>query len=153
MKKILFTALIAATSLTATAQDENKYLIMRTYTDATSIELATVQKISFNMESSTVIVTTTQGNVSFPQSEMKKMYFNPDEVTTGVDALPTASEDLQVQQGNICAKGNGLLRIYNAAGLLQQLVYVEGPTRISLSTLPKGVYIINLDNQTIKIKK
>ena len=46
-----------------------------------------------------------------------------------------------------------MLYIYNAAGVLVQMAQVKDGARISLESLPKGVYVASMGEQTIKIKK
>lgn len=150
MKKFILAIVAIAMSSVAKAEDY-KYLTVATSSQESSIELATIQKIMFDMTKETVIVITSEGEVSFPQKEMQKMFFS--EAATAIETMAAESDNLQLAGGVLNAKGNGLLRIYNAAGALQRMANVEGSAKISLGNLPAGVYIINLGNQTIKVKK
>ena len=146
MKKFLLSLSALAVSSMAMAQSDYKYLTVATSSAEQSIELATVQKITFNVSDMLVVVTTSEGEVTFPQSELQKMFFAS--TATAIESLPEACEGLQVVNGVINAKGDGLLRIYNAAG-----ASVQGSAQVSLSKLPAGVYVVNLGKQTIKISK
>lgn len=150
MKKLFFSFLVFVASASAMAQDY-KYLTVATTGAEQSIELATIQKITFDMQAGLVVVTTSEGQVSFPQGEMQKMFFA--DAPTAIESLPLKSEGLCVTGGDLLVQGKGLLRIYNAAGSLQRMAHVEGDARVSLSNLPAGLYIVNLGKQTIKISK
>ncbi len=141
--------LMAVVSLTARADDGYGYLTAVYNGTEESYELATVQKITF--EEGYVVITTSRGETRLPQSEMEKMYFSI--VATAVDQLPGQSPRLRMEGGLLRASGEGLLHIYNAAGQLLRMASVEGEMNISLATLPKGVYVANMGDETIKIVK
>ena len=148
MKKIIIALLCTAGSMTAMA-DEYQYLTMAYNSVEQSIELATIKKITF--ENSQVVVTTTAGQVTFPQSEMEKMFFST--TATAIESLSTESADIKMQDGLLRANGTGLLHIYNSAGALIHMAKVDGSANISLSNLPKGVYVVSMGKQTIKVIK
>lgn len=150
MKKIILTAAAIVLATAAWAEDY-KYLTVSTSSNESSIELATVQKITFDMNEKLVVVTTSEGQVNFPISEMQKMFFSAE--PTAIERLPQTSADLKVANGVLRVKGDGLLRIYNASGALQRMAKVDGSANISLDNLPAGTYIINLGKQTIKVVK
>ncbi|MCD8301408.1 MAG: T9SS type A sorting domain-containing protein [Prevotellaceae bacterium] len=146
---ILASLLLATVSLAARADDGYSYLTAVYNGAEESYELATVQKITF--EEGYVVITTSRGEARLPQSEMEKMYFSS--VATTVDQLPVQSQSLRMEGGLLRASGEGLLHIYNTAGQLVQMASVEGEMNISLATLPKGVYVANMGDETIKIVK
>lgn len=150
MKKIILTAAAIVLATAAWAEDY-KYLTVSTSSNESSIELATVQKITFDMNEKLVVVTTSEGQVNFPISEMQKMFFSAE--PTAIERLPQTSADLKVANGVLRVNGDGLLRIYNASGALQRMAKVDGSANISLDNLPAGTYIINLGKQTIKVVK
>lgn len=152
MKKTLIALVALAVTVCAQADnDEYKYLTLATTSGEQSVELATIQKITFDMNAQTVVVTTSEGVVNLPQSEMQKMFFSA--TPTAIAQLPLEANGLSVKRGVLTVKGNGLVRIYNASGALQQMANVEGSANISLSNLPAGTYIINMGKQTIKVNK
>ncbi len=150
MKKLFLSFLVFLASASAVAQDY-KYLTVATTGAEQSIELATIQKITFDMQQKLVVVTTSEGQVTFPQGEMLKMFFA--DAPTAIERLPLKAEGLALSDDRLEACGKGLLRIYNAAGNLQRMAYVDGSASIGLGSLPAGIYIVNLGNRTIKISK
>ena len=150
MKKIVMAAVLTAMSMTAMA-DDYSFLTVAYNDIEQSFELATVQKITFDTQNAKVVLTTSNGEVSFPQSEMQKMFFSA--TATAIEKMPVESDGLKVQGGVLEANGNGFLRIYNASGALQRMAKVDGQMRVSLEGLPKGVYVVNMGSQTIKLKK
>jgi len=149
MKKILILALVAMSAHTLWADDYN-YLTVAYNSVEQSITLSTVQKITF--EDSNCVVTTTEGNYSFPLSQMEKMTFTAD--PTAIEALPLQSENMKCLNGQLTLGQTGLLRIYNASGALIRVAQVsQKGTTVSLASLPSGLYIVTLGGQTIKVKK
>ena len=148
MKKLLVTALILGSSTNVMA-DDYKYLTAKYNNEEKSIELASIRKITF--EAGDVVVYTSEGQVKFPLSEMEKMLFS--EAPTAIESMPMETASMKVSGGVLSVSGNGLLRIYSSNGQLQQMAKVDGSSRISLQNLPKGVYIINIGNQSIKFNK
>ncbi len=81
MKRFLLLALLAV-STSAFAEDF-KYLTLSASSAVKSIELQTIQKITF--ENGSVVVTTSEGIESLPLAEMQKMFFS--ETTTGIGEI------------------------------------------------------------------
>ena len=72
---------------------------------------------------------------------------------TAIKALPTQEKGLTYKGGTLKVTGTGVLRIYNSAGALLQIAHVKDAANINLSALPKGVYVVNMGQKTIKVKK
>ncbi len=145
MKKHLATILLAGLCLTAQA-DDHRYLTATMNGNEQSVELATIQKITF--ADGQVVIATSEGTIQLPISEMQKFSFTA--TATAINNLSTQSKNIQVANGVIRANGKGLLRIFNSEGRLISLKNVQGSTNISTSALPHGLYIIQLDDETVK---
>ncbi len=147
MRKL--TLLLLTTFTLMAFADDYRYLTA-VYDDVEqSFKLATVQKITF--EQGNVVIATSQGTTSIPQASMQKMFF--DAQPTAVEALPEASQSLTLNGTTLSATGQGLLCVYNTAGQLVSIAQVDGQASLSLASLPKGVYIISLAGETIKVSK
>lgn len=132
--------------------DDYAYLTIGYNSIEQSIELATIQKITFDTSSENMVVTTSTGNeITFPLTQMEKMFFSA--TATAIESLPEKSKNLSVSGGVLRANGNDMLYIYGSNGMLQQMTKVKGSVAVSLQTLPKGVYIVRMGDQTIKISK
>ena len=150
MKKILLSLLMAAAATSAMA-DDYKYLTVETSSTTKEVELAKILKITFDVPASLVVVTTSEGQLTFPQKDMQKMFFTVE--ATAIQQLPGKTKGLALRGTTLQAKGNGMLRIYDASGALQRMANIEGEASISLRNLPTGVYIVNLGDETIKVKR
>ncbi len=149
MRKHLTLLALMATFCLPSRADGLNYLTASYNSTEKSIELASVQKITFT--ESNVVVTTSAGEETFPISEMEKLYFSA--TATAVENLACSTANLTFQDGVIHAQGNGLLRIYNVNGQIQRMASVSGSATITTHTLPRGLYIIQLGNDVIKIQK
>lgn len=149
MKTFIFSALIFLASAGAWAEDI-KYLTVTTTAAEKSVELATVQKITFTADN--IILHTTSGEISFPLSETQKMTFTT--TPTSIGDLPLQAEGLQFVNGKLVVSQRGLLRIYNANGMLVEVAQIESDqAEVSLDKLTPGMYIISIGDKAIKISK
>ncbi len=137
--------LLAAFCLTATA-DDHKFLTATMTGSEKSIELATIQKITFT--TTHIVIATSEGETQLPIADMQKFSFTA--TATAINQLGTQSQNIQVANGVIRANGKGLLRIFNSEGRLVSLNNVQGSSNISTSALPHGLYIIQLGEETVK---
>lgn len=147
-KKILLGSVLMLASMSSLADDLN-YLTVAYNNVEQSIELATVQKITF--EEGNAVVYTTGETFTYPLAEMQKMMFTKD--PTAIKSLPSESDNLKFSKGQLTVTGKGTLRVYNAAGALIRLAKIEKKSNVNLSGLNPGLYIISMGDQTIKINK
>ena len=147
-KKFLLGSVLMAASLSSSADDLN-YLTVAYNNVEQSIELSTVQKITF--EEGNAVVYTTSETYTYPLSEMQKMTFTQD--PTAIKSLPTESDDLKFLNGQLSVSGKGTLRVYNASGALIRMANIEKKSNVSLNGLKPGLYVISMGDQTIKITK
>ena len=96
MRRFIILALLAI-STSAFAEDF-KYLTLSASSAVKSIELQTIQKITF--ENGTVAVTTSESNVSLPLAEMQKMFFSSS--ATGIGEIETMRDvENEIMKGEI----------------------------------------------------
>ena len=115
-----------------------------------SISLPTVQKITF--ADGNAVVTASDGQTyTYPLTELQKMTFTAN--ATAIKALPKQDQGLTYKGGTLHVTGTGMLHIYNAAGALVQMAHVQEGANINLSTLPKGIYVVNMGQSTIKVRR
>ncbi len=114
MKKMFFLAMLAACQ--TVAADDYKYLTVGYNSVEQSITLESIQKITF--ENSQMVVATSNGNVTFAQSQLEKMYFS---------ATATAIKEVETETSN-----SQQAELYDLSG-----------RKVSQNRLQKGIYIIN----------
>ncbi len=149
MKKYFFTILLALATQFAVADDYTYLNVTRTSGES-SLTLSTVKKITFT--STNIVITTTNGDVTYPLSEMQKMQFSNTAVS--VESLPQKTKDLRYKGGTLYTSQKGLLRVYNASGALVSVASIDQEgAKVNLASLPRGLYIVSLGQQTIKITK
>ncbi len=148
--KRLFLSIAMLTSAIFMMANDYKYLNVASNGASQDITLSTVQKITFT--DTHVVVHTSNGEVTFPLTEMEKMSFTA--TPTAIDVLPLQTENLQFLQGQLVTNGKGILRIYNANGVLMQIARIsQDKAVLNLDNLSSGMYIVNLGSQTIRISK
>lgn len=147
MKK-LFMSLVLAFALSAAANAYN-YLTIASDAVESSVALTQLKKITFS--GTDLVVTSIDGTETRTSlSTLKSLYFS-DEPT----AVRTVRQDgLSFRNGHIVANGQGVLSVYNANGsLVRQQSVSSSRSEVNIATLPAGIYIVRLGNQTIKIAK
>ena len=144
-----FAVLAVALFVQTAVADDYKYLNVTRTTGGSSVELSTVKKISFS--GGNAIISTTTGDITYPLSEMQKIQFSSTALSIG--SLPGESQSLHYTSGVLTAGKKGLLRVYGASGALIRVAKVTENSKVNLNSLPKGLYIISLGEQTIKITK
>ena len=147
MKHLLMAILMMAST---TMWADNYNFLTVSSTGEEYISLPTIQKITFS--DGNCVVTTTNGDYTYPLAEIKKMYFSVDD-PTAIEALPQEAENLKYKNGKLKVEGDGMLRIYSSNGALVQLANVKKGANINLSNLKSGLYIVNMGDKTIKITK
>ena len=147
MKHFLMAILLMAST---TMWADNYNFLTVSSTGEEYISLPTIQKITFS--DGNCVVTTTNGDYTYPLNEIKKMYFSVDD-PTAIEALPQEAENLKYKNGKLKVEGDGMLRIYSSNGALVQLANVKKGANINLSNLKPGLYIINMGDKTIKLTK
>ncbi len=149
MKKILLSALVALSAQSIWA-DEYNYLTVAYNSVEQSIALGTVKKITF--QGGNCVVSTTEGEFSYPLSQMEKMRFTAD--PTAIERLPLQAEGLKCMGNSLTVGQKGLLHIYNTSGALVRVANVaQAGSVINLGILPKGVYIVRMGDKTIKVSR
>ena len=98
MKKLLIMVLLAVG--TAAFADDYKYLTMGYNSVEKSIELSTIQKITF--ENGKVVVATSNGNQTFALTEMEKMYFS--EEATAIERISQEKEPADEVVYDLCGR-------------------------------------------------
>jgi len=146
--KFIVGALMMSVSTAAMADGFN-YLTVGYSDKEESISLPTIYKISFS--DGNCVVATTDGDFTYPLSEMKKMTFTAN--ATAIEALPESAPCMTFRDGTLEVSGSGMLRIYNADGVLRQMAMVKDGANINLSCLPSGLYIVDMNGKVIKIRK
>ncbi len=148
--KRLFLSITLLTSAIFMMAEDYKYLNVASNGSSQDITLSTVQKITFT--DTHVVVHTGTGEITFPLTEMEKMSFTA--TASAIDRLPLQAENLQFLQGQLVTNEKGILRIYNANGVLMQIANIsQDKAIVNLDNLSSGMYIVNLGSQTIKISK
>lgn len=148
--KSILAAMLLLASSAVMAEDYNFLTV--TYGGAEqNISLPVVKKIFF--QDGMVVVTTTEGNHSYPISILDKMTFTNKDVETAIKTMPEQSEALSFDEGKLVVKGSGLVRVFNTAGAMVSVLNVEEGANLNLNNLPTGVYVVRMGDQAIKVKK
>lgn len=145
---------LATVSLPALA-DDYSFLTFQYGGVQQSVALTSLKKITFS--GGKMLATTADGVHSFDLNTMEKMFFSATATaltTTTADCIglvyDAASQTVRVG-GNT---GGAMLNVYflNGSLALRTPVAAEGAS-VSLASLPKGVYVVKLNGQTLKITR
>lgn len=115
--------------------------------------------ITFNNDA--VIVTTGTSSFEYAKNVFSRMFFKKQEIETGINDVvanyhrPSITfRYIDDETIEVLTELKGLLRMYNLNGQLVATKNVtNGTAFISLSEIPSGIYLLNINNQTIKFCK
>ena len=159
MRKLLLT-LFATLALTGMAQAQSSlYVYLNDGADETVVSLADIEKITF--EGANMVITPKTGSqLQVPLTTIQDFRFTP-QSTTGflqMKADAVAGPAINVRQGIVSVDGwdssrTATLSVYAVGG--QQLMSIPGwnGQNVDINNLPKGVYVIKIENKTTKIRK
>lgn len=154
MKRALITLALGLAAQGVWADDYKYLAIYDKNGNATDIELATLQRITFT--ATDMVVKTSDGENTFALADLLKMAFAQE--PTPVDGIQAATEGLLQYAGGeltVGAEAKGqILALYaqNGALLSSQKVGKSGAS-LSITQLPKGVYIVRVGKTAVKIVK
>lgn len=154
MKHLRFFIGAALLMMGATAA---KSEIVITADQETTVKVAQVKNLSFDGDFNTgnLLVNYTDGTTdTMPISSIKQISFKADEQDNAIESVSA--------QPTIAVKGNmlfitatgGKAAIYDTAGkLMNSVALTEGTTPLSLSQMPDGVYLLNINGHVVKFQK
>lgn len=121
-----------------------------------SVSMSSLKKLMFT--DGQVVAVTAEGNVTMPQHTMERMFFSA-KATDIRPTTPSENTTLTYDALSGCLRINGgtaaqTLRLFTVNGMLirELAVSAEGDN-VSVTGLPKGVYIAKLNDITLKFSK
>jgi len=145
-RNIFMAAMLAFT--TQAVADDFAYLTVSQDNGSSSFQVSQISKITF--DASNMVLHLSDGTTQqLPLASLSKMFFSAS--AQGIATISAASEKIHFDGGQLRLDiGSGEQAvIYNLKG--QQLFTATTSTEYNLNTLPKGVYIVRVGNQTKKV--
>jgi hypothetical protein len=159
-KQILCCALLSATLLLNAASSVQSLVVQAKGGSETAIALSTVQRITFS--GSNLLVSKKDGTQSsFTTANVQKLLFGL-RSATAISETSTVSNNLRVYPNPavdvLFVKGvssNKGLKVYNITGVAQAVpsTLIADGLQLNVGALPQGVYLIQVNNKTIKFQK
>lgn len=153
-KQILLIALLLATGIAAHAQ-QTKALWVEQQTGEQQM-LASLQNLKLTFAQGQMTATLFDGSqTTLPIAGISKLYFDLDD--SAVRALPVEEIFLWspfTQELTIHCQPGTLVSIYDASGrCVSRTLQSIAPSPLSLSALPKGIYVVEAAGQSVKIAR
>ena len=151
----LCSALLLCTCYTASAQtDELSYLNIAHGGVEYSLTLSNLQKLTF--ADGKMQAFTTEGTNEFDCANLEKLYFSA--VPTSINDASVIADKLKFNSASgllsVEAKIGDIVRVYAINGKLVNSLRLNSNTgALNLNGLSKGIYLVKLNNQVIKIQK
>lgn len=125
--------------------------------EETSINISEISNITFDGDFNTgnIVVNYTDGTTgSMPVASVHKITFKEDEEPSGIAEVSTkASVAVKGDMLFLTADG-GCIGIFDVNGVkMMQMALDKGTNVLSLQSLAKGVYVLNVNGQTLKFEK
>lgn len=150
----------ALASPTSVFADDDGFIIHLNNGGADAFKFSETKKITFEGDGFTVIDTQTNTKGSYFFDDVAKITF--ENVTTGIQGVVTGSEGLQFFMNNdhsqimvdgLSADERNTMRIHTVAGTTVMNSSRFNSNSIDITSLPEGIYILTINNQTFKFKK
>lgn len=124
------------------------YLYLNVTGTGGSYQLSDIRKITFT--ASDMVLWSDNGTTTIPLADIGKMILS--DMSTGIET-PQArpAEAFTIANGKLQMADGALLTIYSTDGRMVRQLRANGQEQIDLSTLPKGAYIIKVNNTARKI--
>ncbi|MBO6296134.1 MAG: T9SS type A sorting domain-containing protein [Prevotella sp.] len=157
MKRILFSVVVAFMfAISVSAQD--KVVVNKNSGDMQSYEMSDIRKITFGDNSIVVVAQDGSATATISYDEIKKITF---ELADGIEQVVSTEQGklTLLKEGNtIKIKGfngkEGRLAIYSANGTMVESSTFSGDNlSVGIDNLPDGLYILNVNGQSIKFTK
>lgn len=153
----LFTIILSlalAIMITASANDYNEIILTHTDGNSTKIQLRSTLEMSFDTEN--LLFSDSVEVLSFPIKEITAFSFGLSDIQSGIELSQNC--DINISYiGNILTISNNLdntiINLYSLSGVLLNTYNVTSSIEIDMSLYDTGVYLLKINNQTIKIKK
>lgn len=148
--KRLFLISLAFLALTASAQSVQNLYVVQGQDAETALKLADISKITFASGNMNVLLNDGHTD-SFALSSVIRLYFSD---SSGINPQRTVQASWSPMSAELslpCAAGT-VVSIYNAAGQrVKTVVQTLSLSPFDLSELPRGTYVVEAGNTTIKI--
>ena len=159
MRKILLLMFVSAFWCLCANAQSNMYIYMNNGDSEETIALTDIDKITF--EGANMVITPKEGSQkTIALTAIKDFKFTPNSTTSLLTLQKEAvvGPEISVKSGIIKVEGwdtsrTATLSVYSVGG--QQMLSISEwkGADIDINTLPKGVYVIKIENQTTKIRK
>lgn len=149
MRKLLLTILVLCCCLLAKAEDKT---LMITFSDNTTQTFVLSALPQISMANDKMTITTASATAEYDLYKVKTFTFG---TSTGIQNIGT-DVSFSTQGDRIIVSGtDAQVRLFAIDGKAVSAtpVRTDGHTVISLSELPKGIYIINVNGKSVKISK
>jgi len=152
-KILLVLSFFLVSVVSAFADDIPQFLVAVVKGEDKPFKMSAVDKILFNREKQLIIIRMLDGSdVTMPRDDVSLIKFTVSD--TSVESLPNDEEGLKVENGSLVVNGEkGTLRIYGTDGAMKYAYNVESDVVIDFTALPSGIYIISINQKTIKFRK
>lgn len=148
-------ALALLTSLGAQADDTETWLVVEQGASHSPFAISGVQRVNFGDDALTVVEADKES--AFDYTTVSRISFTQNE-PSAIDKPATSSNTLKLSSNDGCLTVAGLdaptqLSLYSQSGAsVMQINGYQGAS-VSLSSLPNGIYVLKVNNQTFKIVK
>ena len=148
MKRIFLAVITAFISITAMADGENGLYIIAG-DNSNSYPVSEIQKITFS--NGNVVVEKTDGTkASTAMSSISRMYFG--ELETAIQTIEGDSSS-PWDGKNILIKGRQNVKVYHSSGSLVYEGQFNDGEAVSMESLPRGIYVVEVGSKSFKIAK
>ena len=159
MKKSLLLFFLLVATLIARADEGVKTLCLVVHTtDGSTVTYALPDKPVLSYEGATLVVTTDAVTANYPLADIERLDFEEVEIVTSLQNVLASGRIIKATRGGARLMGFAAgteVRVYGSDGKLLRTARTnaEGSLDLNLQNEPTGIYMIQAEKSTLKIKK
>lgn len=154
VKSIFLFCLLIMAGIVSRADDYSYLTIQKNNTgnDESSVALSSLSKITFSNGAMSLYDASGNRLGIYTLSDLNLMYFSNS--ATAVESLSVNSESVVLQNGilKINSSAGSKISLFQSSGaLVKSLSASDAESEINMSSLPKGIYLLKVNDQVTKV--
>lgn len=150
MKRTLLTLLVVLGCLVAKAQSQSLFV---TLNDGQKLEFALSTTPEVSVADDMLTITTSETTASYELWTVSTFTYG---ATTGINATQADAQSFSLQGDRLIVDGtDARVRVFSIDGKAVSLpaTNVGSQTVLSIGSLPKGIYVVNINGKSLKITR
>lgn len=149
IKQIVLVAVLLLIPISVAANSYNQIILTYNDGDIATVNIEADTRMTFDAEN--ILLSSDVADLSFPISEVEKFTYG---FSAGVETIDSGNVDISFS-GNVLSLSNipvgSTVEVYSLNGVVAKSLRCSGSAEIDLAPLSSGIYLLLINNMTMKI--